>query len=244
MQSTPAFAADKYSTNSASREKLEVSNAHENEGFETDIDVFGDSDGGMDETEAVMEDVYLVEKSCGCHHRDNFDEEMPTTTPLKSFRQLKDANDFASSYLRSGKYARVPWANWEVETTRELQVGVRAETEHHWYRIQVHKQQRQRVEPPFVYVVEEATRTHQLTAGKKQREESDVVSRVAIFRDRSSANVFAGTYHMSFPKERVREGYAQGETMVRGLLHIADVKEGRKGEGRSVTVSVKRVRLL
>lgn len=191
-----------------------------------------------------MEDVYLVEKSCGCHHRDNFDEEMPTTTPLKSFRRLKAANDFATSYLRSGKYSRVPWQNWEVETTGELQVRVLAETEHHWYRIRIHKQQRQRVEPPFVYVVEQATRTHKLQAGKKEREESDVVSRVAIFRDRSSANVFAGAYHLSFTKERVKEGYARGETMVRGLLTTADVKEGPKGEGRSITVSVKRVQLL
>ena len=191
-----------------------------------------------------MEDVYLVEKSCGCHHRDNFDEEMPVTTPLKVFRQLEDANNFAEIYLRSGKYARVLWANWKVETTGQMQVNVLAETEHHWYRIEVHKQQRQRVEAPFVYVVEEATRIRHLKAGKKEREGSEAISRVAIFRDRSSANVFAGAYHKAFTKERVKEGYVQGETMVRGLLNIADVKEGRKGEDRSITVSVKRVILL
>ena len=198
----------------------------------------------MDEPETVMEDVYLVEKSCGCHHRDNFDEEMPTTTRLKVFRQLKDANDFARVYLRSGKYARFPWEKLEVETTGELQVSVLAETKHHWYRIQVHKEQRHRVEPPYVYVVEEATRTCKLKAGKKEREESDFISRIAIFRDRSSANMFARGYHMSFTEERVKEGYTRGEAMVRGLLNITDRKEGRKGEGRSITVSVKRVPLL
>lgn len=196
----------------------------------------------MDETEVVMEDVYLVEKSCGCHHRDNFDEEMPVATPLKVFHQLQAANDYAKYYLRSGKYARVAWE--ELETTGEMQVSVLAETLHHWYRIQVHKQQRQRLEPPFVYVVEEATRTHYLRSSKKEREDSDVISREGIFRDRSSANTFAGTYHKASTKKRVKEGYVQGETMVRGLLTIADVNDGPKGEGKSVTVSVKKVPLL
>lgn len=198
----------------------------------------------MDENEVVMEDVYLVEKSCGCHHRDNFDEEMPVATPLKVFCQLKAANDYAKQYLRSGKYSRVPWEKLELETTGEMQVNVLAETLHHWYRIQVHKKQQQRLEPPFVYVVEETTRTHNLRSSKKEREDSDVISREGIFRDRSSANTFAGVYHKATTKERVKEGYVQGETMVRGLLTIADVNDGRKGEGNSVTVSVKKVPLL
>jgi len=243
-QSTPALAPDIYHNDPDSQEKLGAPDASENKGAETDIDAYDYSDGGMDEAETVMEDIYLVEKSCGCHHRDNFDEEMPTTTPLKVFRQLKDANDFASVYLRSGKYARVPWEKLDVETTGQLQVSVLAETKHHWYRIQVHKEQRQRVEPPFVYVVEETTCSYKLKAGKKEREESDAISRVAIFRDRSSANMFAGGYHKAFTEERVKEGYTQGETMVRGLLNVTDRKEGRKGEGRSITVSVTRVPLL
>jgi len=198
----------------------------------------------MDEPETVMEDVYLVSKSCGCHHRDNFDEEMPTTTTLKFFRQSKDANDFARVYLQTGKYARVPWVKYEVETTDESLVSVLADTKHHWYRIQVHTEQRRRVEPSFVYVVEEATHTYKPKVGNQEHEESHVASRIAIFRDRGSANMFVRGYHMAFCEEREREGYRREKTMVRGLLHITDRKDGRKGEGRSITVSVKREPLL
>ena len=223
----------------AIEEKSQLSEESEDEEPETDVDSDGDSVDDWDIPENTETDaVYVVEETHGSIYTDLIEEESPTITIVGKYREVVDANKKAKAHLQTGGFTDVPWMRWEEITGDNGLCQVLAESEHHWYHVQIREEERQRTEPPYVYVVEKEITTYKFIIGQEDLEESEQVFRLGVFRDRRSANAWAREIQARDYEERKEGGYRREKSMVGGLLTITDMNDDDRDAGGSVTVRV------
>lgn len=209
------------------------------------MDEYGDLDGGWDKPQVKMEDVYLVEKTYGCLHNDTIEERISSTSILGHFNCQEDATQCARNHLRTGKYLGVRWQTWDQYLGSDRLVDIAAESSHHWYHVRVRKEQRERTQPPFVYIVHKETTTCVLDNGVDDVVERDHDLRVGVFRDRRNANACVRRIQNAVYEQRQVRGCKREKSMVRGLLTITIIWAGEKPPiiGEATTVRTVREKL-